>query len=191
MTVTNDPTEYSYFYVDTKDYMQVFMDYQLRTSWRQAVRVFKSDPLEEADIPCVGINVASADQDAGGIGLTSQPPTYDAVTGARTDYKGLYMRETIELRVFHTNPDERDKLRIFCLSALFAAIDGLQAQGLREMRVSGGRDEQDVEIISKPLFMHTLTLSYLNPLTVTVTTAVAPADGSVIEGIDSEGNVSG
>lgn len=82
------------------------------------------------------------------------------------------MQEAVEVRVFHDNPDERDTLGIMVLAVLFAIREDMLKQGIRNITLSGGRDEQDNTLMSTPLFMHSITLHYSNPLDVQVTTIV-------------------
>jgi hypothetical protein len=144
------------------------------TSGSSMVRVFTSDPLDHAYIPGIGINKVGLTEDASssGLGLVSQQPTYNFDTKAYTEYKGAFMQEAIEVRVFHHNSDERDKLAILVLAVLFAIREQLVLQGLRDITLAGGRDEQDNTLMNQPLFMHSITMHYLNPLDVQVTTTV-------------------
>lgn len=177
----SDSTNYTYLYVDVKDFIAQSLTSELFQSSYGAgkIRVFKSDPLDEMSIPAIGINIISSDEDSSGLGLTTQPPDYDPATGNYTIYQGAYLRESLEVRIFHKNADERDKLRIFTLATLFAVKNDLLQQGLMNITIGGGRDEQDNTLLqSSPLFMHSITMSYLNPLNVQVIQANTGQVGS-------------
>lgn len=168
------PVTSTFNYVNVKKFIYEALDGELRDSGANKIRVFTSDPLDQAYIPGIGINKVGLTEDAtsSGLGLVSQQPTYNPDTKEYTEYKGAFMQEAVEVRVFHTNPDERDKLAIHVLAILFAVREQLLKLGLREITLSGGRDEQDNVLMSVPLFMHSITMHYNNPLDVQVTTTV-------------------
>jgi len=168
-------TTYNYLYVDVKEELYQALFAEGRSSNKPQVRIFKSDPVDPAHIPCIGINRTNLNEDgnSNGIGRVARTPTYNPTTKEYTTYSGAYMQESVEVRVFHTNPDERDKLGIFALAALYAVRSHLEQMGLANMTISGGRDEQDNNLLGdRVLYMHTLSMHYLNPLDVTVTTIV-------------------
>lgn len=172
-----DTTQYTYDYVDVKDVIAQAITAELLQSnfGNGKIRVFKSDPLDEMSIPAIGINLINLDEDSSGLGLTTQPPDYAPTTGLYTIYQGAYMRESVEVRIFHKNADERDKLRIFALAVLFAVRNSLLQMGLMNITLSGGRDEQDNTLLqSSALFMHSITMAYMNPLDVQIGTANVP-----------------
>lgn len=182
-----DTTQFNYLYTDVKDYIAQAVTSELQQSnyGNGAIRIFKSDPLDEQSLPAIGINMVNLDEDSSGIGLTTQPPTFDQESGLYTTYQGAYMKEIVEVRVFHTNADERDKLRIFTLAVLFAVKNDLLQMGIQNITLSGGRDEQDNTLLqSGPLFMNSINLSYLNPLDVTVTTSA-----TVVASVNSDPQV--
>lgn len=172
------PITATYMYVNVKDFLYQAISGELMSSGSSKVRVFTSDPLDHAYIPGIGINKVGLTEDgnSSGLGLVSQQPTYDPGTKAYTEYKGAFMQEAVEVRVFHHNADERDKLAILVLAVLFAIREQLILEGLRDITLSGGRDEQDNTLMNQPLFMHSLTMHYLNPLDVQVTTTVESVD---------------
>lgn len=174
MAYTNG-VAYGFQYVDVKQVIYEALMAELSSSDMEIVRVFKSDPIEQAQIPGIGINKIALNEEAAtaGLGLVSQAPTYKIETHEYTTYSGVYMQEAVETRIFHQNPDERDKLAIMVLAVLFAVRGKLFEVGLQNITLSGGRDEQDNNLMSMPLFMHSITMHYINPLDVQVTTVVA------------------
>jgi hypothetical protein len=182
-------TAYAYQYVNMKQFIYEALLAELQSSNMDEIRVFTSDPLDQAYIPGIGINKVGLTEDSpsGGLGLVSQPPTYNADTKEYTTYSGVFMQEAVEVRVFHTNADERDKLGITILAVLFAIRTELLKLGIREITLSGGRDEQDNNLMSTPLFMHAIILHYKNPLDVQVTTLVDAIEGFDVLSALSEG----
>ncbi len=176
-----DTTAYTYQYVDVKQYIADALTGQLPATNFGAVYVFKNDPLDEAKFPAVGINMVSLDEQSTGLGLVTQTPTYDATAQTYTEYQGMYLQETVEVRVFAQNADLRDKLRIFALATLFTLRNTLVQNGIDQIKISGGRDEQDNTLLqSGPLFMNAVLLSYLNPLNVQIQQTNVPAVTDVL-----------
>lgn len=173
-------TTYNYLYVDVKDELYQALFAEAKSSNKPQIRIFKSDPVDAASIPCLGINKTNLNEDgnSNGLGRVARTPTYNKTTKEYTTYSGAYMQESVEVRVFHTNPDERDKLGIFALAVMYAVRSYLEQRGLANITISGGRDEQDNNLLGdRVLYMHTLSMHYINPLDVMVT--------SVVEDIES------
>lgn len=146
-----------YEYVDVKDKV---------VEWLRAninIRVTKGDPREHVEIPCIGVNRVGDDE-------TSQVLGDDLETVQIEEkyvhFRGTFFHESLEARIWHFNADERDKLFTQLKAQLFALRDELVALGVINITLRGGRDEQDNTFPPQPLYWATITMSYLNPLSV-------------------------
>lgn len=134
------------------------------------IRVLKSDPHDPADIPCVGVNLANADEDGNTLsdesGAEFDPTLFNGAGGYK-HFRGAFFRETLEIRLWHKNADERDKIRVLLMAQLFGLKKELTSLGLRTIKISGGRDEQDnAQLQPHPIYFAPFTLNYLNPVEV-------------------------
>ena len=145
----------------------------------QKIRVLKSDPRDQLEIPCIGVNRAGDDEQNSVLGDDSGT-VYDPETDTFVKFKGTFFNETIEVRLWHTNADERDRLYILLKAVLFDMRDGLGMKGLRNITIRGGRDEQENNITPQPLYFATITMNFLNPLDVQVTVVQPVGDGETI-----------
>lgn len=188
-TETGNPVTTTYTYVDTKELIVTQLKVALLNQGTDAlyenIRVMKSDPKDMAEMPCIGVNLVNGDEDGQGISDTIAETVYDQTTGLTTEYKGTYFKETIEVRVWHPNPAERDKLRIFVKQVLFGMRrDVLVPAGLLNISQRGGRDEQDNNYAPKVIYWHAENLDYWNPLeayaTSSGTAITADGEGSAI-----------
>ena len=174
------PTPITYTYVNVKDALVVALREALATEGYSDVRVLKADPRENVEIPCIGINRAGDDERNQVLGDSFG--TYkDEETGIWSQFKGTYFNETMEIRIWHKNPDDRDKLYILTKAVLFNLRDTLGEQGLRNIALSGGRDEQENNYPPHPLYWSSINMTYLNPLEVEV---VVDTIDSVTETLD-------
>lgn len=133
----------------------------------QEVRVIKADPQSSAEIPCIGVNRVddseSTDTIADAVGTHYDPET-------ETNYRtfGSYFQESLEIRAWHTNADERNRLYQTMKAILFAGRQDLTAKGVLNIKLRNGRDEQDSSMAQAPMVLYwaSITMSYLNPLDV-------------------------
>jgi hypothetical protein len=149
-----------YNYVDVKDEIVKALKPEMEPL---KVKVIKADPREQGDIPCIGINRAGDDESNQVIG-EEIGDEYDPETDTFTVFKGTYFNETLEMRLWHTNADERDRLYILMKAILFAMRDDLAEKGLRNITLRGGKDEQENNILPQPLYWSSITMNFLNPL---------------------------
>lgn len=156
-----------YTYVDVKEELVQALRIALAEEGYESIRVLKSDPREAAEIPCICVNRTNADE-------TSQvladevDERFDEATQTWYDYKGTFFNETMEIRVWHSNADERDKLYVLTKAVLFNMRTNLVEKGLRNVKLQGGRDEQDNTFPPHVLYWSSINMNYLNPLEVEV-----------------------
>lgn len=131
------------------------------------VRVLKADPQSPSELPCIGINRIDDSESAQSI-TDSEGTAYNPDTAQLETFYGTFFSESLEVRVWHTNADERDRLYQTVKAILFATRTSLVAQGLLNINLRGGRDEQDSSMAQAPMILYwsTITMSYLNPLNV-------------------------
>ncbi len=153
---------------------------ELRNHINDNIRILKSDPREVTEIPCIGINRAGDDEQSQVLG-DELGIVFDESLGFHVSYKGTFFSETMEIRVWHSNADERDALYILTKAVLINLRDFLIEKGLRNLKLSGGRDEQENNFPPHPLYWAAINLNYLNPLDITVVLD----DKSIIEEIDA------
>lgn len=138
------------------------------------VKVLKSDPQSPSELPCVGVNRANDDEANMSI-ADSHGNEYDTGTQTYTTQQGTFFSEAVEIRVWHTNADERDKLYRTVKGILFAYRLNWVEKGLLNVSLRGGRDEQDSSMTNAPTVMYwsVITMVYLNPLNVDITETIA------------------
>lgn len=132
-----------------------------------AIRVLKADPQTPSEIPCIGINRTDDSESDQSI-ADGEGTTYNALTKELTTFYGTFFSESLEIRIWHTNADERNTLYLATKSILFAIRKDLSSKGLLNLTLRGGRDEQDSTMAQAPMVLYwsTITMSYLNPLDV-------------------------
>lgn len=142
------------------------------------VRVLKSDPAAQSEIPCVGINRASDDETNQSI-RDALGEEYSVDSKIHRTQQGTYFSEALEIRVWHTNAGERDRLYQFVKAVLFAYRLTWVEAGLLNLSLRAGRDEQDSSTTNAavPLYWAAITMTYLNPLNVDLLTTVEPISG--------------
>lgn len=143
-------------YVNVKDELVKLLKDELIRLNLSNIRVLKSDPKDAVEIPCIGINRISDDE-------TNQVLNDSA--GFFEDYdevKGVYFNESYELRIWHSNAEERDKLYILLKAILIKIRKKLVEKGIGHAIIKGGRDEQENNFPPHPLYWATLTLTVLN-----------------------------
>jgi hypothetical protein len=135
------------------------------------LKIIGSDPTLEGNIPCVAVNIASKNLQGEAIGQ-SEDAQYDDDPASPTYQKWLITRSTffdeaLEIRVWHTNADERDKLAPLVEGILYASLNYLAELGYTNIRLGSGRDEQaQGNGFPMPLYWYTLVINFWNPLTV-------------------------
>lgn len=139
------------------------------------VRVLKSDPQSPSEIPCIGINRVSDDESNMSIG-DNHGTSYDGSTQIYKTEQGTFFSESMEVRVWHTNADQRDELYRAVKAILFAYRMSWVELGLRNVTLRMGRDEQDSSMQNAPVVVYwsVITMSYMNPLNVDIIESVAP-----------------
>lgn len=159
---------YTYEYVNVKSELVNALKVELPKFGFSKVKVIPSDPQSQAEIPCVGINRVDDSETEQTIGEISGGVEYDETTKRASSYRGTFFSEGVEIRVWHTNADERDKLYHAVKGSLFAIRPDLVEKGLLNISLRGGMDEQDSSMQNAPqvLYWSTITMTYLNPLDV-------------------------
>lgn len=168
--------EFRFEHVDVKQEAVTALKLVLPKHNYSDVKVLKSDPQTPSEYPCIGINRANDDEANQTIDDVLQEPVYDPVTKLYTVVKGTFFQETLELRVWHTNADERDRLYPILKATCVALRDKLTFLGLRNIVLRGGKDEQDISLehAPTPLYWASITMSYLNPLNIYIETIEQP-----------------
>jgi hypothetical protein len=138
------------------------------------VRVIKADPQSPSEIPCIGLNRTDDSESSQSI-ADSEGTLYNKDTQELDTFYGTFFSESIEIRIWHTNADERDKLYLAVRATLFATRTDLVSKGLLNLTLRGGRDEQDSTMSQAPMVLYwsTITMTYLNPLDVHFMSTVA------------------
>ncbi len=139
------------------------------------VKVIKADPQSASELPCIGINRVDDNETEQSI-ADAVDVRYDKDTQTYYQVFGTYFSESVEVRVWHTNADERDKLYRHVKAVLLALRLPLVEKGLLNISLRTGRDEQDSSMAQAPMVLYwsTITMSYLNPLNVTFEEIVQP-----------------
>lgn len=133
------------------------------------IKVLKADPQSHTEFPCIGINRIDDSESNQSI-ADSQGTVFNPDTNELQTITGTFFSESMEIRVWHTNADERDKLYQTVKAILFAIRPDLIQKGLLSITLRSGRDEQDSTMQQAPVVIYwtTITMSYLNPLDVAV-----------------------
>jgi hypothetical protein len=141
---------------------------------KRAVIVIPSDPSEPGELPCITVNRVDDSESEQSIADVSGEPQYDPETKIYSTYTGTFFSEGVEIRVWHTNADERDRVYHIVKGVLFAIRPDLVEKGLLNLTLRGGMDEQDATMQFAPvvLYWSTITMTYLNPLDVEYTETV-------------------
>lgn len=173
---------YTFASVDVKQLVVAALKSDLPINNLPSVRVLKADPQGPSELPCIGVVRASDDE----VSMTMADyadTAYDAPSQTVTTTQGTFFSESLELRVWHTNADERDNLYQVVKAILFANRLSFVQQGLLNVTLRAGRDEQDSSMSQAPtiLYWGVITMSYLNPLNVDIQTT-APMITSVSDG---------
>lgn len=169
---------YSFDSIDVKKTLVALLKSELPKfgyGGNRTVKVIPADPASPADLPCVGVNRTDDSETAESI-ADANGTSYDEATQIYTDYRGNFFSESIEVRIWHTNADERDALYQTVKGVLVAVRPDLVAQGLINLTLRAGRDEQDASMQNAPMVIYwtTITMNYLNPISVEYTQVIEP-----------------
>ncbi|MFS8214818.1 hypothetical protein [Paenibacillus sp. S29] len=171
--------------VDVKEELLQF----LKTGFKDAkvrMNVLKSDPQTDAELPCVGINRVSDDEAAHIMGDYGGSD-FDRDNLQYAEIHSTHFQESMEVRIWHTNADERERAyRI--LKALLMLFRPVSVQkGLLSFSMGAGKDESDFtgQVTPFPVYWSSIVITYLNPLDVQTTEHV-----DAISGFTSRGGVS-
>lgn len=182
--------DFTFESVSVKDEIQAQLkDILPKHNWA-TVKVLKGDPQSPAEVPCIGINRIEDSETAQSI-ADFNGTAYDANSKIFTTSHGSYFSESVEVRIWHTNADEREKLYKVVKASLYAMRPHLVEKGLLNVSLRSGRDEQDSSMAHAPMVLYwaTITLSYLNPLDVNYSEVIEPitaihnSEKLVIEGV--------
>jgi hypothetical protein len=181
---------YSFEHVDTKSELVASLSEELPKFGFGNVKVLKSDPIAPSELPCVGINRLEDSETSQSISDVAGN-YYDAETKTYYSTFGTYFQDSLEIRIWHTNADERDRLYRHLKAILLAVRLPLIEKGLQNVSLRTGRDEQDTsgQNAPFPIFWATLTMNSLNPLDVTFEEVIEPI--SAIDVVDTGGVLNG
>jgi len=170
--------DFTFATVDVKTELVNLLKQELPKKGYGNVKVLKADPANPAEVPCVGINRVSDDEDSQTL-ADEQGTAYDKATKTYTIFRGTFFSEALEVRIWHTNADERGDLYQVVKAILFAFRIPLVEKGLLNVSLRGGRDEQDTTMqhAPTPIYWSTITMTYLNPLNVEIVEVVEPISG--------------
>jgi len=182
---------FSFEHVDIKSELLEAFKVELPKFGFAKVKVIKADPQSASELPCIGINRVDDSESSQSMGDFAGSQ-YDTTTNKNYTVRGTYFQESVEVRVWHTNADERDKLYRHVKAILLANRLPLVEKGLLNITLRGGRDEQDSSMQQAPMVLYwsTITMSYLNPLDVTFEEVVAPIS-AIISNVTTGGNQNG
>jgi hypothetical protein len=164
--------------VDIKQELKAQLEQELVNfgyTGKLVVKVLTADPKSPAELPCIGIN--RIDDSESDKSLSEGESTeYEKNSKILTTLQDTFFSEALEIRVWHTNADERDKLYKITKAILFAHRNDLIGKGLVNVVLRGGKDEQDSTMAQAPdvLYWATITMTCLNPLTTAVESIVEP-----------------
>jgi len=161
--------------VDVKHELATILVQELPEHGFPNVKVLKADPQTPSELPCVGINRLD-DTETNQTISDEHGTRFNPDTQTLIEFRGTFFSESVELRVWHTNADERDKLYQAVKAIAFAHRMELVDKGLLNVSLRGGRDEQDSTMAQAPtvLYWSTITMTYLNPLNVEIVSTVPP-----------------
>ena len=170
-----------YTYVPMKDEIINALRAGLAAQQYKTLRIIKADPKEAAEIPCICVNRADAGESNQVLGDVLDPE-FDEESSKWVEYKGTFFSETMEIRIWHFNSDERENLYLLMQAILFDMKNALAAKGVHNVKLRGGRDEQDNTMMAQPLYWAAIHMDYLNPLQVSV---IINDESDIITRVDS------
>lgn len=160
--------DFTFENVDVKEELVQMLKKSLPKYEFKNVKVLKADPQGAGELPCIGINRIDDNETEQSISDAVET-RYDSVNQKHYRVFGTFFSESIEIRVWHTNANERDRLYRHSKAILFANRLPLVEKGLLNVTLRTGRDEQDSSMRQAPMVLYwsSITMSYLNPLDVT------------------------
>ena len=132
-------------------YQKAFKDRNIQ------MQVLTSDPRVEREIPCLAINRLSDSED---IVTMANLEDVEFADGEENNVYSALMSETIELRLWTQNANERDSLYTTIKEIAILAKVELGTMGCGNMRITAGRDENDFNNFS-PLFIYWATINFV------------------------------
>ncbi|WP_308722499.1 hypothetical protein [Paenibacillus polysaccharolyticus] len=168
--------------VDVKEELLQFLKKGFKEN---AVRmnVFKSDPQTETELPCVGINRVS-DSEAAHILGDFGGDDFDRDALQYSEIHSTHFQESMEVRIWHTNADERERAYRVMKALLMLFRPVAVSKGLLSFGMEAGKDESDFtgQVAPFPVYWASIIISYLNPLDVQVTERVEAISGFTVRG---------
>ncbi|MEC0169912.1 hypothetical protein [Paenibacillus graminis] len=154
--------------VDVKERLLQF----LKAGFQQAgvrMNVLKSDPQTAAELPCIGINRIADGEAVHSLGDYAGSD-FDKDSLEYSEVYSAYYQESMEVRIWHTNADERERVYRLLKALLMVFRPVIVEQGVRSFTVEGGKDESDFtgQVAPFPVYWASVVISYLNPLDVQV-----------------------
>jgi hypothetical protein len=146
------------------------------------ILVRKADAVEAGHIPCICVNRID-DSEAGQSLNDDEDPEFNETLQQWEEFKGTYFQESLEIRIWHTNADERDTLYILVKAILFSLRNSLFKLGVINIKLRGGKDEQDTALLAQPIYWASINMDYLNPLEISA--IIQPTDDTAISQVDS------
>ncbi|CAJ1315917.1 hypothetical protein [Paenibacillus nuruki] len=168
--------------VDVKEELLQFLKRSFTTA-KVKIGIVKSDPQNHGDIPCIGINRVADSQsmhtlgDFGGSEFNEEEFQY-------TEIYSTYFQESMEVRIWHTNADEREKVYRLLKALLMVFSKYIVGLGVRSFTMEGGKDESDFssQIVPFPVYWASIIISYANPLDVDITEHVQAITDITVNG---------
>lgn len=166
---------FTYETVDVKRALAAQLKEGLAAKGYQTMRVITADPATPAEVPCICVNRLSDDESNQSMGDYSGDG-YDPLTKTSHVFRGTFFTEAVEVRVWHTNSDERDAIYQMVKGIMIAYRMELASKGVLDISLRGGKDEQDATMENAPfaIYWGTITMSCLNPFDVDITEIVQP-----------------
>jgi hypothetical protein len=119
---------------------------------QRQVTVRTADPRDKMDMPCVAVNRTYDSEDKQGL-ANFYDNEIDPTTQGNVEIKSGLFTQNVELRIWTEDADLRDDMFNELKEILLLAKDTLAVQGFGEMRIYGGRDENDFRTYA-PLFIY-------------------------------------
>lgn len=154
------------------------------------MQVLTSDPRTHEEIPSLCINRINGDEGQMGFNnlLTEEITGVGANATDTMVYTGL-ITETIEIRLWTENANERDDMMYLMQEIALLAKQELIKKNLGNMRITGIRDEQDFKTF-EPYFIYWGVMNFIALNQLDVRPLVPPTTG-VIESVDGTNAMDG
>lgn len=127
------------------------------------MKVLKSWPHDEAQLPCISVHYVSDTLEGKAIGMDFG--VVENADGTATERKGAYFRESLEVKYWATVDEMRELVRPRLKVALLSLFETFEELGVQLPQITGGGDDQDFES-AKPeeLYLLTYNLSFMVPV---------------------------